>query len=255
MRLDRCRRCEGTGHTISLCSAESSCDACSGSGQHTRVVALIQARLGSSRFPRKVLAQILGKPMLQHVYDRACRIAGVHDVRVIAPVGDTFPGVCAPMWRPAVSAEDVHGRYPIAADWAQADELLRLTGDCPVLDPALCTEMLTLFLTNPDPVGLEYLSNDWRSSGYPSGLDCEIFTREALDEANAIGNLDPYDREHVTPWLKRWARSETVRVPVPWAGPAKLSVDTPEDLAAVTAWLGGQPSLPPDGVPTLVTAT
>ena len=187
--------------------------------------------------------------MLQHVVDRARQIHGLDDLYVIAPIGERFPGITATTWNPKVDHQDVLRRFAVAADWAQADVILRLTGDCPVLDPALCTEMVTLFLTNPDPLGLEYLSNDWHTSGYPSGLDCEIFTREILEEANVASTMTAEDREHVTSWMKRFARCETVLAPRPWTGPTKLSVDTPEDLAVVTAWLGDEPSRRQEGHP------
>lgn len=206
-----------------------------------RVLVGIQARLGSTRFPRKIEALIHGKPMLQHVYDRACEIPGVDVVWALMLVGETVCGYRGAAWWGTQPEGDVLARYHAAAADAEADVIMRLTGDCPALNPAVCAIVLWTLLADSS---LRYVSNSWHQEhgGYPSGLDCEVFTREALNEAARLAST-PDDREHVTPWMQRHAGLAGAHIwaTSPWNGPAKLSVDTPEDLAVVTEWLDATP--------------
>lgn len=223
-----CQRCAGTGQTISLCAAERPCPTCHGTGEHRWVSVFIQARLASHRYPGKVLVPVGGVPMLQRVYDLARQLQRVDQVVGIAPWGDRFSGL--PVWAwPDLAEDDVLGRYQRAAQQAHADVIVRLTGDCPVLDLTLCQAVLDRLLTEPD---LDYV----RTIDVPSGLDCESFTRDLLDRA-AEHATAPADREHVTPWMQRQARIGTVCLASPWRGPNKVSIDTPEDWHNVTAWL------------------
>ena len=94
------------------------------------------------------------------------------------------------------SENDVLSRYHQAAVSVKADIIMRVTGDCPLIDPEICGRVLVLMGN-----GVEYASNvDPR--GWPKGLDCEVFTFDALDRAHKEAD-DPYDREHVTPWMRR----------------------------------------------------
>lgn len=202
-----------------------------------RTVALIQARLGSTRFPRKILADLNGKPILQHVMERAKQIPGVDDVMVITPWADreAIAAAIRGIHLFAVNRlneSDVLERYRRAAEQANADVCLRLTADCPVLDPVVASQVLDLYHAS---AACDVASNDTLISGYPDGWDVEVFSRAALETAAAQAT-DPSDREHVTPWMKRHLRCVTLYNSEPWTGP-KLSVDEPCDLDRVKQWL------------------
>lgn len=200
-----------------------------------RVVAIVQARLGSSRLPGKALLTLGGRPLIAHVLERARAIAGVSEVilatsenyrdqsLVQAAVAQGIRSFCGSEW-------DVLGRMRAAAEWARADAVMRLTGDCPFLDPAICDEVLSAFhATSPD-----YIWNDTHRSGFPDGLDAEVFTREALELA-ATQAIDRGDREHVTPWMRRELRCGVVVCADGDHSALKLSVDTREDFERAQA--------------------
>ena len=192
-----------------------------------KVVAVVQARLGSSRLPGKVLAEINGFPMLGHVLERAKAIKGVDAVVLTTPMPEApqmrgLPGV--DRWVPH-TPPDVLAGFAEAAQRAEADIVMRLTGDCPLLDPMLCRAVLERVLA-----GAAYATNARESS---FGLDCQVFTRELLQSAHkwAIGQ----DREHVCPWMEA-EQNLIAYKPLPaeltdvhWA------VDTQEDLDRVRA--------------------
>ena len=230
-----CAACHGSGQRNSEFPT-GDCPSCQGTGRHRWVLCLIQARLGSTRFPGKVLSLIDGVPMVQHVANRARQIPGVDQVIIITPNGARWPGVHAALWGwPDLDEDDVLGRYARAAlEFAPPGGLImRLTADCPAIDPHVCGRVLHRLASTPN---LDYASNDWHVSGYPSGLDCEVFTDDILFRADCLAD-DPADREHVTPWMKRYGRTGLIRNPDPWTGPENLSVDTPADLEIVKAYL------------------
>jgi len=107
---------------------------------------------------------------------------------------------------------------------------MRVTGDCPLIDPEACQRVLERFL-----LGFDYCANDLVAT-YPDGLGCEVFTREALEYANLhVSDNNPADREHVTPFIIRGARKgqfmySNVRCPIVGVEALKFSVDTQEDL-------------------------
>ena len=196
----------------------------------SRVIAVVQARLGSSRLPGKVLAEIAGRPMLAHVLERALGIKGVSRVILTTPIKDM--GSIALAVGPPVMDEiswqmqyppDVLRAFRAAALVEEADYLVRITGDCPLLDPELCGKVLKRTISER-----VYVTNAQESS---FGLDCQAFPRDVLEAAHhrAKGS----DREHVCPWMERgvFAYQPLPRevAQVHWA------VDTQEDLDRVRA--------------------
>ncbi|HUS96970.1 MAG TPA: glycosyltransferase family protein, partial [Hyphomicrobiaceae bacterium] len=161
-------------------------------------VAIIQARMTSTRLPGKVLAEFAGQPMLSYMLDRVRRAQSLDGILIATtlnhtddPVVDLCHEVGVAVFRG--SEADVLGRYAAAAADAQADTIVRLTADCPLIDPHLIDQAVSTFREG----GFDYLSNSIQLS-YPDGLDVEVFTRSALARANAEANL-PFHREHVTP--------------------------------------------------------
>ena len=163
-------------------------------------VCIVQARLTSSRLPGKTMLSLGGEPAIRHVLRRCQKIPGIARVVCAIPVENSTP-----LWREATnlgvkvvrgSEHDVLGRYRKAAMTVDADIVMRVTGDCPLIDPDICGRVLNMM--KPD---VDYASNVL-PRGFPRGLDCEAFTREALERAHKEAD-DPYDREHVTPWMQR----------------------------------------------------
>ena len=166
-----------------------------------RVAVIIQARTGSSRLPGKVLADLAGRPLIEFLVERLkkCSLADQYilattklpEDNLLAELGSTL-GLTVVRG----DAEDVLSRYALAAEQIDASILVRITGDCPFIDPSLLDEMIGEF-TNQK---IDYYSN-CEEPTYPDGLDIEIFTREALIRAQAECT-EGTQREHVTPWIR-----------------------------------------------------
>ena len=203
-----------------------------------KVVAIIQARMGSSRLPGKVLMPIQGEPILGHVVRRALRIEGVDEVVVATStderddplvrfVGDTLP---VEVFRGPEN--DVLSRYVGAAEGAGADVVVRLTADCPLLCPSVSSRVVDAFLSASS--AWDYVSNTLERT-YPQGLDTEVVSFDAL--ARAGREATPADdREHVTTFI--WRRPETFKlgsvVSPTDRSDLRLTVDYEPDLALVS---------------------
>lgn len=201
-----------------------------------RTVAVIQARLSSSRLPSKVLMDICGRPMLDRVVDRVRRAYSLDKVVVATstdPSDDLLADHCRragiPHHRGPLS--DVLGRFVIAARHERADVVVRVTADCPLIDPILIDAVVAL----RNQRGADYASNVM-ARRFPRGLDTEAFTAAALFRADREGRL-PHHREHVTPYLyEDPARFVTASlIGQDDQGRHRWTVDTPEDLALVRA--------------------
>lgn len=200
-----------------------------------KVVAIIQARMGSSRLPNKVMKLINGVPMIELLLARLAR-AGEVDEIVLAtsedprnqPLIDHVAGLGYRCWQG--SENDVLNRYLQAARGAGADVVVRITGDCPLTDPAVVDEVIRQFKASaPD-----YCSNT-NPPTYPDGLDVEVFSVAAL-ECAARETDKSYDHEHVTPYLKDPARFSQARVSAggDYSG-LRWTVDEAADFAVVEA--------------------
>lgn len=204
---------------------------------------IIQARFGSTRAPGKVLADIAGKSMLRHVLDRCCAIPGV-DVVVCAIPDTPADDVVAEMAQAAGvrvcrgSEHDVLDRYARAARSVSARRVLRVTSDCPLIDPFLLGDLLRL----QDDCGADLVVNNMPPS-WPHGLDAELFSAAWLARAAAEAS-DNQDREHVGPYIRRHPEVVKRNLPCPQSGLEHLrwTVDTPDDLAFMRALF---PRLPP----------
>lgn len=206
-----------------------------------KVVAVIQARMGSERLPGKVLLDIRGKPMLARVVGRASRIRGVHEVVVATsddPRDDELASACRDVGVPVFrgSESDVLDRYHKAAKEWNADAIMRITADCPLLDPDVSGRVLEQFLAlRPD-----YASNSIRRT-YPRGLDTGVMSFDALERTWREAKL-PYEREHVT--IRMYERPEEFRLLSVESelktnySHHRWTVDTPEDLQFVRAVYG-----------------
>lgn len=200
----------------------------------TRVVCIVQARLGSTRFPRKALADLGGKPVIVHVLERAAQIVGVQQtVAAIPEVDDELAHVIEAAGFDVIrgATNDVLDRYTLAALYTAADVIVRITGDCPLFSPQIAADVLALFFGTPE---CDYASNI--AHGYVDGEDVEVFSRRALVAANLDWNLSRHDQEHVTPWMRRHCLIATLS-PSNYRPGVKTSIDTPDDLERVRALL------------------
>lgn len=199
----------------------------------SRVIAVIQARLGSTRLPGKTLAEIAGRPMLAHVVERARAIAGVDEVVLATTTNrqdDRLVEWATRARLPWVrgSEDDVLDRFHSALAEHPAAAVVRVTPDCPLLDPEVSGRVVAAWRGRQDT--LDYASNVHPPT-YPDGLDTEVIAREALETAWREATL-PSDREHVTAFIWRQPtrfRLANVRNDQDLSG-MRWTVDTAADL-------------------------
>ena len=201
-----------------------------------KTVAIIQARMSSARVPGKVLCDLEGQPVLHRVVERVRR-ANSFDAAVVATSEDPSDDPVARFCEQAGvecfrgSLEDVLDRYYQAAGHFGAEVIGRLTADCPLLDP----QVIALVVQTYRQGGYDYVSNALEHT-YPDGLDTEVFSFQALQQAWRQARWKS-EREHVTPYV--WKHAELFRL-----GSVRHSedlsslrwtVDQPEDLEFVRA--------------------
>jgi len=195
----------------------------------SRVVALVQARMASSRLPGKVLAEVAGRPMILHVLDRVSRANTLHEVVLATSDGPTDDQLAQVVTKAGFSVfrgseDDVLGRFCAAAAEYKADVIIRITGDCPMADPSLIDRVVRRFLAGD----VEYVSNVAPPT-YPDGLDVEVFSTAALLQAGADAT-ETSEREHVTPYIRAHFTSRNVTHDRDLSD-MRLTVDEPADLA------------------------
>ena len=209
-----------------------------------RTGVIIQARLGSTRFPGKVLAGIIGRPMLAYVVARAKAI-GADETVLAIPEGkedDPLAWWGEQLGVPVERGErqDVLARYWHVARRREYEAIVRITADCPLLCPVVAGQVLKMVTGH-----VEYASNVHPDRSYPDGCDVEAFTLNLLARAFQEATT-AYDREHVTPWMQREARA-TACLENPhgdWSR-VRWTVDRPDDLTVVRQIVA---NLPPDQV-------
>ncbi|SFM23579.1 spore coat polysaccharide biosynthesis protein SpsF [Gracilibacillus orientalis] len=169
-----------------------------------KVVAIIQARMGSTRLPGKVLKQLKGETVLSHVMKRVSQSNLVDDIVVATTVGQIDDPIVKEVVKSGYqiyrgSENDVLDRYYKAALQSSADIVVRITSDCPLIDPIVIDKMLNIYIrknyTLVANIGLKSFNRT-----FPRGLDVEIFSIDTLDKA--VHNASAfYQREHVTPYM------------------------------------------------------
>lgn len=170
-----------------------------GVGQEN-VAVIVQARMNSSRMPGKVLMPICGKPVLWHVVERARRISGAGKVVVATSVEMTDDPVAE--WCSMHDVEvyrgpldDVLRRYVDCADQMESEIVVRITGDCPIIDPEVSAEVLRTF----SEAQSDYCT---LAQGYPDGLDTQVFRVSALQSAHQYAD-SAEEREHIGLFIER----------------------------------------------------
>ncbi|MBN1057660.1 acylneuraminate cytidylyltransferase [Clostridium botulinum] len=167
-----------------------------------KVVCIIQARMGSSRLPGKVLKSICDKTILEHDINRVKLSSNIHEIVVATTTNCEDDRIVEEAKRLGVnyfrgSEKDVLSRYYFAAKKSNADIVIRITSDCPCLDYKILSNMINMYLDKSSNV--DYMNNTIERT-YPRGYDIEIFSFAALEKA-FINAKEDYEREHVTPYL------------------------------------------------------
>lgn len=204
------------------------------------ITAIIQARTGSTRLPNKVLLPLMGKPMLAHVIERVQASQKVDQIILattthesddaLADLAESLGVACY-----QGSENDVLDRYYQAAKLHQASVVVRITGDCPVIDPVVIDRTIGLF----ESANYAYVNNFLHRT-YPDGLDTEVFTFAALETAWQEARL-PSEREHVTPYLYKHPEKfpQAGLVQAPDLSHFRWTVDEPVDFEFIQAVYAG----------------
>lgn len=199
-----------------------------------KVGAIVQARMGSSRFPGKVMKPVVGMPMIELLLKRLKRSVELDQIVVATSVDERNQSLVDHVAQLGFCCErgsevDVMNRYLDVARKHNIDVIVRITGDCPLVDPSLVDDLISRFRKS----SVDYMSN-CSPPFYPDGLDIEVFTSAALERA-AQSTAEPYDHEHVTPFIRESGHFETGNVShtedlSDW----RWTVDEPEDLDVIT---------------------
>jgi spore coat polysaccharide biosynthesis protein SpsF len=204
-----------------------------------KVIAIIQARMGSTRLPGKVLIDVGGQTVLSRVVQRARRASRVDEIVIATttsagddPVVKESEHLGARVFRG--SERDVLDRYFCAAKHFDADPVVRITSDCPLIDPELIDEVVDKFFHEH----ADFACNVWPRT-YPRGLDVEVFSAAALTRVSKLAN-QPHQCEHVTPLF--YERQDLFRIRSVQghvdASAYRWTLDTPEDLRLIRAIFG-----------------
>lgn len=200
------------------------------------VVAMVQTRMGSTRLPGKVMKDLGGEPMLARVISRlrrARRLTHLVIATTTEPADDVIVEFCGSKSVAVFrgSELDVLDRYYRAATEYRADVVVRITSDCPLIDPTIVDRVIEVF----HDASADYVSNTMVRS-YPRGLDTEVFRASALERAWRTATLS-YERVHVTPYIYQHPqlfKCESVVNDIDLSS-GRWTVDTPDDLALARA--------------------
>jgi spore coat polysaccharide biosynthesis protein SpsF len=170
----------------------------------SKIVAIIQARMGSTRLPGKVKMDLFGNTILEHVIARVKQSKYIDEILIATTTSKKDDAIVEETQKCGVkvfrgSEEDVLSRYYYAAKENQANIVVRITSDCPLIDPVVMDEIIRFYVQNH----YEIVTNagvDVSNRTYPRGLDTEAFSFAALEEAFNHAH-EKYQREHVTPYI------------------------------------------------------
>lgn len=190
--------------------------------------------MGSTRLPNKVMKPIGGVPMIELLLARLAKSSQINQIVLATSTDERNTRLVEHVQKLGYSCvrdseSDVLGRYLVAARQAQADVVVRITGDCPLIDPALVDQAIEQFKAE----NVDYLSNVAPAT-YPDGLDIEVFTLQALERAGRESR-ELFDREHVTPYLRKSGLFKTgvMRNSEDLSG-LRWTVDEPADFKVVS---------------------
>lgn len=204
-------------------------------GKKRKVVIIVQARMSSTRLPGKVLMPLLGRPMLEFQLERLRNVQNASQIVVATTTQNTDDPIAALCNRLGVEVfrgdeSDVLHRYYSAAKHCGADVIVRITGDCPLIDPLIIERVIDFFLDSP----YDYVGNTLQKT-YPRGMDTEVFSFESLEHAQKDAQ-EPAEREHVTLYIYRHPELFSLANIAHSSDQShyRLTVDTPEDFFLIT---------------------
>lgn len=198
-----------------------------------KVVAIVQARMGSTRLPNKVMKPVVARPMIELLLARLARSTELDQIIVATSVDPRNMPFVAHIGTLGYFCEqgsenDVLDRYVQAARAHQADVVVRITGDCPLVDPELVDECVRRFRD----AGVDYFSNVVPPT-YPDGLDIEVVTLAALERASRESEKS-YDHEHVTSYVRESGKFRTAAMQnIEDFSALRWTVDEPADLEVI----------------------
>ena len=211
-----------------------------------KIVAIVQARMGSTRLPGKILKPIQGKPMLWHIVTRLNVIDEIDEVVIVtsdlssddqvSKMATNYGIVCF-----RGSESDVLKRFFHAANMVNAKHVMRITGDCPLVDPPTIKKVVKLYFDGDfDYCGVACgagVAKEKNINRFPDGLDAEIFSYDVLKEAYSEASTDLY-REHVTPFI--WQNKKRYKLGSLYSendySDIRLTVDNREDFDFIS-WI------------------
>jgi glutamate-1-semialdehyde 2,1-aminomutase len=193
-------------------------------------VAVVQARLGSVRFPNKVLADLAGKPALLFLLSRLSRAQNLDAIVVAIPdteENDRLEVEIRHWGYPVIrgSENDVLSRFVAAAESENAEIVVRITGDCPIIDPAVVDSVVEKFAATGVDLAMT-------SERFPDGFDVEVTEMDLLQRAD-VEAAEGYDREHVMPWARCHAGSVAIYDYVRDISQGRVTLDEAEDLVVL----------------------
>lgn len=201
-----------------------------------KTVIIVQARMTSTRLPGKVMKQVLGKPLLQYQIERLKRVKLADEIVIATTTNQTDEPIIDLCNTLSIahfcgSEHDVLTRYYGSATAHQADVVIRVTSDCPLIDPQVINQVIDYYLQNQSTY--DYVSNSIKRT-YPRGMDTEVFSFSVLQQAFLEATAPP-DREHVTPFIHRHPERYRVGyVTYPEdCSHHRWTVDTPEDFELI----------------------
>ena len=201
------------------------------------ILAILQARMSSTRLPGKVMRPVAGAPMILRQIERIRRARRIERIVLATSDHDDDTPLAEAAQAAGVAVhrgplDDVLGRFIGALDAHPADHVVRLTGDCPLADPEVIDAVVALHLGR----GGDYASNTPDHRTFPKGLDVEVMRAECLRRAGREGR-EPYEREHVTPHIYRRPDLFDLHFLSQGAeeGEVRWTVDRPDDMAFVQA--------------------
>jgi len=191
---------------------------------------IIQARSSSKRLPGKVVAKASGKEMILHLVGRVAKSKLISGLIVATTLDSTDDSLVELLEKENIpffrgELEDVLSRFAAVGEQKQPTHIVRITGDCPLVDSSI----IDLAVQTAVLEKYDYVSTD---SSYPDGFDVEVFTRSALVEAN-LRATEPFDREHVTPYIKRNSQKIKYLTINPSCEHIRVTLDEPEDLVLI----------------------
>lgn len=199
-----------------------------------KVIAIIQARVGSTRLPNKVLKKIQGKTILNHVIERVSKSKYIDEIIVATTDLKRDDEIINECKRLRVknfrgSEDDVLSRYYYSAKKYGADIIIRITSDCPLIDPVVIDELVKFYIEND----YEVVTNAIERT-YPRGLDTEVFSFNLLEDA-FYNAKEKYQREHVTPYIYEKSKFTFNYKNIEDYSKYRITVDTKEDFELIEA--------------------